>query len=196
MAAAAALTSSVVLCGALPSLPSVELRADEHRVFRTGDIVFVRGRSWRSHVVRLLDRDNGDFSHVGLVRVEQGAPYVIHATPTPSEGSKAGSVRREELSDFLSSDRIAQAGLFRLRQDPGGVAEAAASVAHAFATRGAPFDHKFDLSMAEALYCTELVWRAYRQVGVELVDTGPDGKTILLPSALRESVYLEEIARF
>lgn len=121
---------------------------------------------------------------------------MIHATPTRSEISEGGSVKSEELKEFLSSNRITQAVLYRLREDAGGLAEAAASAAQAYAARGTPFDHKFDLSISDALYCTELVWLAYRRAGVDLVDGVPDGKTILLPSALRQSRHLEEIARF
>lgn len=195
-AIATAVGLSAVLCTALLPISETNPLAYDASVFRTGDILFVRGTSWRSYVVVLLDKGNSDFSHVGLIRVEKGVPYVIHATPNPSEGPESGSVISEALNEFLASKRITQAALYRLRGDSGGVAEAATIIAEGYAARATPFDHEFSLSSAEKLYCTELIWLAYKRAGLNVLDRFSERNAILLPSALSQSHYLTEIARF
>ena len=43
--------------------------------------LFLNGTSVRSKVVRLLQRYSADYSHVGIVVVDGGIVYVVHADP-------------------------------------------------------------------------------------------------------------------
>jgi len=163
-------------------------------VFQTGDILFIRGRTWRSFIVVLSQWNNSDFSHVGIVLIKDGVPYVIHATP---EGMDRGTVISEPLREFLCSKEAAEAGLYRIREGLSDIAKEAAAAAERFAARVIPFDHEFDLLSSEKLYCTELIWLSYKKAGLDLLDRPlEEFGSIILPSALQDSRYVSEIARF
>ncbi|MDR0616433.1 MAG: hypothetical protein LBG29_06445 [Synergistaceae bacterium] len=151
-------------------------------------MIFIRARTWRSLVMRAAD---GDFSHAGIVRLVNGLPCVIHAEPA----SKA--VKMAPAADFFSgADRAAA---YRPRGCR--TAEAASREAMGYFERQTPFDSQFDISDGGRLYCTELVWRAYKHAGLDLGGGSADflsavplyGK-VLLPSRLSESACLEKVA--
>lgn len=154
--------------------------------FQNGDLVFVRGRTWRSCIVRLFDVTD-DFSHVGIVRIADGAPKVIHASP------EADVVQLESMEDFLSPANIDHAGVYRL-QNGQCIAEAASLEALGYFERGVSFDHRFNILLNDMLYCTELVWLAYKRAGIDLGEGESDflydaaifGE-VLLPGRLSKS---------
>lgn len=170
--------------------------------FRTGDLLFVRGTSWRSRVVLFLDgyiEDYGDtFSHVGMVWRRDGRPYVIHTTPRSLLGAEDdGSVRVEPLRQFLSSPSISQAALYRVGVKDQRTADQAAAAARRYAARALPYDRLFDASTPNRLYCTELIWRAYRTAGLRVpAGFSAEASYPLLPSALSQSALLDRIDRF
>jgi hypothetical protein len=161
--------------------------------FHDGDIIFIRGRTWRSFFVAVAEMRSDDFSHVGIVRIVGETPYVIHAAP------EAETVKLESVDDFLSPAKANHIGLYRLK-DESCLAERAAAEAWRWLEKGTPFDHAFDLSSDARLYCTELVWLAYKRAGVDLSEAELDflydipfhGK-VILPARLSRSGLLMRI---
>jgi uncharacterized protein YycO len=139
------------------------------------------------------------YSHTGVIRVINGVPFVVHAiTGEPQGGDDI--VKAEPLALFLAYDRASATAVYRLKEDADHVADKAADVALSYAARRVPFDGDFDLASADKLYCTELVWRAYREVGVDLVDGHFDNLSIpmskgayILPSSLMKSARLKKV---
>ncbi len=165
--------------------PSVSLAPQfEGLELRSGDVVFRRGRSLVSRSVLALDRDS-PFSHVGLIRLANGAARVVHALP-PEDDNGAGGIVIEPLETFLSTDKASRAAIYRLHPGDSGIAEIAAEAAYRYALAGVPFDEGFDARDEHALYCTELIWAAYREAGVDLV--GED--FVELRSAIRKGSYI------
>ena len=161
---------------------------------RSGDVVFIRGKSIRSVVVRLLEGSSHDYSHVGLVVLENGRPFIIHADP--SQDITTDRVIKEPWDAVISPKHITAAAIFRVA-DPSAADRLgiqASTVAQQFWRDALPFDHEFDLTTPENLYCTELVWRAYMAAGIDLRGSsfGPDRK-YLFPSDLIKSELLREI---
>jgi hypothetical protein len=168
--------------------PGRGLRFDE-TTFATGDLLFRRGRSLVSRAVLAAD-GSGEYSHVGLVSVVAGRAWVIHATP-PEEPDDRGGVVVEPASVYLARERASAAALYRpLDRRAAVVAE---RVARGFARARLPFDAAFDLRTARELYCTELVWRAYRAAGVDLAPGAAARARYLLPSELSASPALQRI---
>jgi len=162
--------------------------------FQNGDLVFMRGRTWRSWFVRFID-DVDDFSHVGIVRFVNGVPNVIHAAP------EAEVVQLESIGDFLSHSDTDNVGIYRLINGQLFADEASLEAWNYF-VRGTSFDHKFDILRDETLYCTELVWRAYVNAGIDLSEGEEDflydaiiyGK-VLLPKRLSMCRRLAKIVQ-
>jgi hypothetical protein len=186
---------SLALAG-LHSHPPLDLEARsgdwrlrfEAADFASGDLIFRRGRSLVSRVVLAVD-GGSEYSHVGLISVTGGQVWVLHTVP-PEEPEQSGGTLAEPLSVFLSPDKATAAALYRPR-DSGAAAERAA---WRFVRAHKPFDSAFDLSTPNELYCTEMVWRAYREAGIDLAPPDPDRKEkYLLPSRLLRSPYLRRI---
>jgi hypothetical protein len=68
--------------------------------WKPGDIIFVEGRSFRSSIVRFLEFERSDYSHVGFIVFNRDVPFVIHADP------QRGRVVKERWDLFLSPDRV------------------------------------------------------------------------------------------
>jgi len=126
---------------------------------RDGDIVFQTSRSAQSLAVQ---RATGSaYSHMGLVFMRQGQPWVFEAvgtvryTPLARWAARGvgGRVVIRRLRD--AEARLDGAGLARLRKVAGDFA-------------GRPYDPAFAWS-DERIYCSELVWKIYqRALGIEL----------------------------
>lgn len=130
---------------------------------QAGDIVFERGSTLTSQILDMMD-DAGEFSHVGIVHILPGGEaVVVHAFPE-REG-QTGMVQVDPLADFVAG----QQEVAVYRPHPQYQAQARQAAEWAFGLAGeVPFDDAFDLETAEAVYCTELVWRAYLEAGIDL----------------------------
>jgi hypothetical protein len=159
--------------------------------------VFIRGKSIRSAIVRLFEGSSRAYSHVGLVVLENGRPFIIHADPT--DDVTTDRVVKEPWDAVISRKRITAATIFRLADSSASdkLGIQASTVAEQFWRDALPFDHEFDLTTPQKLYCTELVWRAYMAAGIDLRGSsfGSDRKC-LLPSDLIKSGLLWESWRF
>lgn len=125
---------------------------------RDGDIVFQTSRSPQSLAVQ---RATGSpYSHMGMVFLRQGQPYVFEAAGrvhyTPLAAWVARGVGAHVVIKRLRDARLLDApAVERLRQE-----------ARTF--DGRPYDSLFAWS-DERIYCSELVWKIYqRALGVEL----------------------------
>lgn len=143
---------------------AVVLKPQDRSRLQSGDIVFRRGRDAVSGMVLALD-GRLPYSHVGIVDVEEGRVWVIHASP--AEGSETeGKVKREAIEIFSDQERAALIGVYRMPRLTAKEARQVVSAARGYL--GRPFDAGFDLGEDQRIYCSELVWLAYRQAGVEL----------------------------
>lgn len=121
---------------------------------QTGDVVLRHGNGlWSDLFARLNSRDTR-FSHAGVVVYDGYAWYVVHAEA--DNFGRNGVVRMDEWTAFVKSAQ--QVALLRV-SDPDTAARTAeaALVMHRDAL---PFDFSFDLTRLDAVYCSELVWRA------------------------------------
>lgn len=178
-AAAVVAAGIVVALGLSGTAPASEGTDGRHSVrispppLLDGDLVFRRGRDLVSRIV-LTQSDASRFSHVGIVVLEHGVPYVIHALP--AEGGDPGGVRREPLATFAATANASEFAVYRMAgltgQERSRVRETALRM------QGRPFDTEFRLSDESALYCTETVLDAYASIGKILV---PKGAGVLAP---------------
>jgi hypothetical protein len=172
--------------------PSLEHTAAH---LEAGDLLFRRGRSLHSHAVLLSDPASR-FSHVGLV--VEGEEELLVAHSVPAEGETAGGVRLEPLERFLAPDAAVDWAALRLVE---GAERGRVAARWAKGVRGVEFDAAFDLGDPRSLYCTELVWRAYLEAGVDLVENRFDevsfplfqSQRVLLPSRLLGSRFLAPV---
>lgn len=167
-------------------------------VFKSGDVVFRRGQGVVSRAVLTVDVGSG-YSHAGLIRRHEGETWVIHASPGESLAQET-TLLTESFDDFRGPFSTA---LYRPSPEFEEIAARAAEIAHGYALEGRTFDPRFDLESESELYCTELVWKAYLEAGLDLVEGEIDEirlplfqKRCLLPSQLLRSPYLQMVYEF
>jgi Permuted papain-like amidase enzyme, YaeF/YiiX, C92 family len=166
--------------------------------FSSGDLIFRKGNSLLSQTLYQTDRTSS-FSHVGIVELVDRQPFVIHASLGEPLANNA-EVKKDSLETFLNRESTASIAIYRLKKNDKKLGKSAASVAKRYAFKKLLFDSNFDLKTTDKLYCTELVWRAYLEIGLDLVDghfsqlKSPLAKgDYLLPSNLLHSKYLKNI---
>lgn len=128
---------------------------------QNGDLILRRGRSIESFAIFLADK-NRDFSHIGIVVIENKEPYVIHVAPGKSV-ENSNRVRKERLETFLSPDKASRFAVYR-SLFPAEELDNVATKAMEFYQNRVEFDNDYDLVSDQKLYCTELVLKAYEHL--------------------------------
>jgi len=123
---------------------------------RDGDIIFQTSRSSQS--VAIQRATHSPYSHMGIVFLRDGKPYVLEASAT---------VRYTPLGEWIARGKDSKYALKRLRTpltaDQVGRLR---DVARPF--EGRPYDLTFEWSDTK-IYCSELVWKIYdRALGVQI----------------------------
>ena len=135
--------------------------------FRTGDLIFRRGKSFASQAVLITDQ-NSCYSHVGIICLVKGNAFVIHSVPY-EEGNGNNEMKCEKLESFLSFDKASRAVVYRVHgMSDAGLTKAVQWAKKAFDAH-VKFDEEYNLVSDDKLYCTELIWKCYRAAGIDLV---------------------------
>ena len=165
---------------------------------KNGDLIFRRGVSLESQIVLLSDGES-EYSHIGIIYIINGKPFVIHSVPAESEIENE-CIRLEVLEDFLSGDKASKFALYRFNNELHDESQTAGSFAYDCYLHKYSFDNDYDLKSNTKLYCTELVWKAYKHAGVDLVENRYKrinfimiNKNMIMPSSLTESKLLKII---
>jgi len=124
--------------------------------WRDGDIIFHTSRSSQSAAIQRAT--HSPYSHVGIVFIRDGKPYVFEAIAT---------VRYTPLATWIARGDGGRYVVRRLKQAPTPAQVAKLrKVAQSF--EGKPYDLYFEWSNTR-IYCSELVWKMYDQaLGVKL----------------------------
>jgi hypothetical protein len=132
---------------------------DISEYLQDGDIICRLGdRLWSTYFKDTSPFDKR-FSHLGVIRIADGAITVINAEGRAIEGKD--TVNETPLEEFLA---IAKAvGIYRLRDYEG---KALSSAAMEYI--GYPFDWSFDLHDETKLYCTELLYAVMKKIAPEI----------------------------
>jgi uncharacterized protein YycO len=123
------------------------------------DVVFQDSPSAQSRAIK--EATHSRFSHVGLVHFEKGQAFVVEAV---------GPVKRTPLAAWIARGQGGHFTVMRLKEATDGLpADALPKFAAAEARfAGRPYDFSFEWS-DDRLYCSELVWKVYKEaLGVEL----------------------------
>jgi hypothetical protein len=121
-----------------------------------GDLIFQTSQSRQSAAI--LAATGSHFTHMGIVHLREGEPYVIEAYRT---------VEETPLVEWIARGDGDRYSLYRVdRLSP---AQATTAIEAALAYIGRPYD-PFFRDGDDAIYCSELVRLAFASAGVELGD--------------------------
>lgn len=166
-AAAATLLGGIAVAvpGAPPAAGKGRISLGSSNEWRSGDLIFRHGTGLEAAAVGALD-DSG-YTHVGLL-VRRGDKWnVIHVAPSGPGSSSGGRVEEVSVEHFANADRATAMAVFRAAGDG---AQRAAAVAFAEQHLGVPFDDGYRYSDDDAIYCTELVAKAFATAGIAIAD--------------------------
>jgi hypothetical protein len=133
--------------------------APDPSALRTGDVVLIRSKTAQAEAIAAATRSEA--THVGVVIVEDGAPWVYEA---------AGTVRKTPWASFVAR---AKAGSLDVRRHPA-LADGAHELEEQQAIRWQAhklLGTKYDLAFAsgdDALYCSEFVRKVIGATGLEV----------------------------
>lgn len=134
---------------------SAQLRPDDLPPLTPGDLLF-KGADTGTGTRVAAGWSLGDkrWGHVGIVAAD--GVSVIHADTGENAGrGEPGEVRREPLEAYISdAKRLGHYTIFLTGS------QREAYISYAEAAVGLPFDRGFSLKSENAVYCSELVWRA------------------------------------
>ncbi len=148
------LSATVLLCVA-----SVSFAAnDSTAILRDGDIVFHRSLSNLSTAISLVT--GSEITHMGILFLRDGQPWVIEA---------GGTVRYSTFEEFTARGAEQKYWVKRISGADTILTDARVDSMRAVAERflGRSYDGQFNWS-DDQLYCSELVWKAYHAIGVDL----------------------------
>ena len=164
-----------------------------------GDIVFRKGRSLVSTIV-LMNDPGTDYSHVGMVCLIKGAPFIVHAVPGEPDENGDELVKCDTPREFLSSEKASRFAICRMTSDTADCPVKAAQTALSYFKARIPFDKAFDIKTDNKLYCTELVWKAYLATGINITGNqfhqlklGFPADSLILPGHILNSELLTKI---
>lgn len=171
--------------------------------FHDGDLILRKGQSIESEIVDIAD-SKSNFSHIGIVKMVNNQPWIIHASPESTKGD-LDPYLFEQLSTFLAFSKSKRFAHYSLKPDYTELGKIATNYAyHEFEEEGT-FDHEYNLLNSDRQYCSELVLNAYLASGIRLLTSEQAkitilGKTreIILPSQLTKNRYftIKHISNF
>jgi hypothetical protein len=142
-----------------------------------GDLVFVSGTSLRGSLVRWFDANSSEHSHVGLLRVDRGTVSILHVDPQRNAVS-------EPFEALIASGRISDFSTYRIQGLAPTTAARAVKAAEALVALKVPFDGGFRNQDHASVYCTEWVWLAYHEAGMDVLPGFEQRPGAVYPSEL------------
>lgn len=133
-----------------------------------GDIVFRAGKSMASKIVIASDT-KGYYSHAGIIIAEKGEFKVIHAVPGESVPGEKDKVKEESLSSFFESDKAKSGCVMRYKLSTLEKQKVSGCAKRLF-YKNTLFDHNYKLTDTTKIYCTELIWLAFKEAGIDISD--------------------------
>lgn len=176
----------VVLSACQSRATRVEVSGQDE--WREGDIVLRCGTGMESRAV--TQSSHSIYSHVGLLHYDSlyHAWQVVHAVPGEDEPEY---IKMEPIDVFFSSERAKSGGWLRVRCNDS-IAREAVRYALTKVDKHILFDNDYLLEDSTCLYCTELVWRAYRTQGIDVTN----GRRHALPTVFSkegEAIFPNDI---
>ncbi len=163
--------------------PVVVVSPQQKAVMKTGDMIFSSGDSFKSSIVKLFtpgSKRETSFSHCGLIVRQQGQPYVVHMS------IDSDKIVKESLDEFVTNNSVIAFDLLAMSEMVDS-SRFVGEIDRLLALK-VPFDHAYDASDSQRLYCTEMIaWLYYSQSNVNLY-LHDDRGDIIYPDELYDKV--------
>lgn len=136
----------------------------ETELFKNGDLILRKGYGLFSNIFCSIGNQKSPYSHVGIIYKVDKEVYVIHTEANEITG--IGFAKKEHLNTFL--ENASSAALYRVNALKNIDRESIVSSAMKYVRDKIPFDMDFNLHDDAKLYCTELVYKAFKANGFNI----------------------------
>ncbi len=192
--------SAVVVWHYVPQRPSAsEFRHISQDSLQVGDIIFRRGQSLASRIVLTADVE-GNYSHIGMVVHINGKNMALHAVPSNQELPQR--IKLESIEDYFAINLAQRGAICRLALSPS-KQQVLNSAALSLYSQGVEFDNDYNMADSSKLYCTELIWHLYKNIGIDItqgkstkLNLGFFDHNIILPSHIYEYPHMRVVLSF
>lgn len=159
---------------------------------RSGDVAFRLGRTLESRVIA----SDGGYSHVGIIIRNDSTLQVVHIEPSRNSNELT---KYESLEQFFHPDNATSGTVMRIVDLDS--AQRTAVENYLYSCKNISFDHNYKLSDSTQMYCTELVYRAFSEIGIDVTNgirhrVPLAQEEVILPSDIYESDKLMEVWRY
>jgi len=145
----------VKIIGAVCLLAAVLAACSSAIDARDGDIIFQRSQSKQAQAIAAAT--HSDYTHTGIIFIEEGKPFVYEAVQP---------VIRTPIAEWIARGDRRHYVIKRLK-DPSAL-DAPPLKREVVSMLGKDYDWLFEWT-DDKIYCSELVWKAYRRgLGIEL----------------------------
>lgn len=170
------------------------------QLLEEGDLILRRGMGIGSRAVQHSDSQSA-YSHIGILVCRSGKWMVVHCVP--GEDAESGGeelIKCDSLTLFLRNDRAETGAVYRY-DTLAEVRKNVAAKALALSEKHIVFDHLYNLTDSNRMYCTELVNYVYDDVGIDITEGRrhrmPGFKyPLIFPSDIINHLKVKEIQRF
>ena len=154
--------------------------AYDFKIFNNGDLISRKGHGIFSDIFSSIGKGESPYSHVGIINKINNEVFVIHTEANEITG--IGFAKEDCLIDFINN--ASSAALYRVKRVSSNKRQSIVLNALRYVRDKIPFDTDFDLSSDNKLYCTELVYKAFRDSGLNILGS---------PSIIRVSLFGSQI---
>lgn len=135
---------------------------------REGDLAFRCGQGIFSRAVTSAE-DSCVYSHVGVLVKADGKWKIVHAVPGEREGGDDyDRVRMNDPEEFFANGKAFRGCLVHTGLSDSTAARTISEKAVEAAENRVEFDKGYDCGDSSKVYCTEFVWRLYKDCGIDL----------------------------
>lgn len=157
-----------------------KLSETELNIIKDGDIILRQGQGFVSNLILKTLNEELPLSHVGIIAIDTTGDFsVIHSVS--STLSDFDGVQIQNLKSFVKESVPNSVVIVRYNKvdNTPETATEISKQAKIFLEQQIPFDHSFDYTDSTRFFCTELIWRVYREVfKEELFQINPTEKMI------------------
>lgn len=144
-----------ILITILVLMTSISCTSSQDYLLKNGDIIFHTSLSSQSEFIQKAT--NSNLSHVGIIYIKNGKPYVFEAVEP---------VKLTSLDEWISRGENKNYKVYR-SVTPLSQTDINKMYDYCVTQQGKHYDIKFQWN-DDKIYCSELVWYAYNSIGIEL----------------------------
>ncbi len=154
------ITVNIVLIISVSGFNTARVKTENfnYLTLKNGDLIFRNGNGLISDWFQRCSLQDPSFSHVGLVVIHKGKPFVVHLQQQTGESA----LKIEALSDFWDTSVCSKGAVYRSDLKESQIKSMLVSIMDDLKSMP-EFDHEFSLNDEKKYYCSEWIMRKFSE---------------------------------